>query len=57
MRVGCDERAALPTNRMDDKLKRQMDLPMETQGEQTQAGSALTRDTRRRTNGKYLRLP
>jgi hypothetical protein len=57
MRVGYNERVALPTNRVDDKLKRQMDLLMETQGEQKQGGSALMRDARQRANGKYLRLP
>ena len=56
--IGCGERASIPTDRVDDKIRRQMNLLLEVPEEQMAGWPRLTRATRRRrANRKDLRLP
>jgi hypothetical protein len=58
MEIGCGERAAIPADRVDDKIRRQMNLPLEVPEEQTTRWPHLTQGSRGHgANRKDLRLP
>jgi len=56
--VRCDQVTPIPTDRVNGKLERHMNLLVEIQGEQARQRERLTRGAwRRRASGKHLRLP
>src|ERR1700735_593414 len=58
MGIGCGQWASIPADRMDDKIRRQMNLLLEVPEEQMAGWPRLTRLAGRRgANRKDLRLP
>ena len=58
MEIGCGERASIPADGVDEKIRRQMNLPLEVPEEQTAGWPRLTQAARRgRANRTDLRLP
>ncbi len=58
MRIGCGQWAAIPTDRVDDEITRQMNLRVEVPEEQMAGCPRLTRSRGgERANRKDLRLP